>query len=175
MPLLPESLASILETDRAVALAAAVHIGRHHADVLAWVWGMVGAGVAEPRKPRRPRKPHARKTNGVDRQPPSGKADSGFGAYHARRRAARDQADKALVEAMKAAPEGSIKDWASAISRSAGSVATALHRLRDADRAESVEGRWRLVEEPAPKATRRWVEPVKATDRASHAHLHASG
>jgi hypothetical protein len=42
-------------------------------------------------------------------------------------------------------------------------------RLRDADLAESIEGKWRLTEERAREPTAKWIEPLSASHRA-HAH-----
>ena len=70
---------------------------------------------------------------------------------------------------MRETPEGPIGDWAEAIGKSRSSVVTALHRLRDAGLADSVEGKWTLVEEPAPRvAAPKWVAPLSA---AAHAHV----
>ena len=86
------------------------------------------------------------------------------GAYHARRREARDADDKALLQAMRDAPEASIGDWAQAIGKSRTSTVSALKRLRDAGLAESVEGKWKLTEEPAPhEPAPQWIAPLSAT------------
>ena len=78
-----------------------------------------------------------------------------------------------LLQAMRDSPEGSINDWAAAIGKSRSSVVTALHRLRDADLAESVEGRWRLAGAPAPREAR-WTEPLSAAAAREHrARAHA--
>jgi len=55
-------------------------------------------------------------------------------------RKARDRDDENLLQAMRGSPEGSIGDWATAVGKWRTSVVTALHRLRDAGLAESVEG-----------------------------------
>ena len=76
---------------------------------------------------------------------------------------------------MRRNPDGSIGDWVTVVGKSRTSVCSALGRLRDAGLAESVEGKWRLVEpealrEPAP----RWTAPLSAAvDRDSRAHVHA--
>jgi len=50
-----------------------------------------------------------------------------------------------------------------------------LKRLRDAGKAESVEGKWRLTEEPAPREPPpRWTTPLRGTDLAATAHLTAA-
>ena len=70
---------------------------------------------------------------------------------------------------MRDAPQATIRDWAEAIGKARSSVVTALHRLRDAGLADSVEGKWTLVEEPAPRvAAAKWVAPLSA---AAHAHV----
>ena len=70
------------------------------------------------------------------------------------------------------APGGSIGDWAAAIGKSRSSTVSALHRLRDAGLVESVGGKWRLIEEPAPREPApKWVAPVRGTDRAQQHHL----
>ena len=46
-------------------------------------------------------------------------------------------------------------------------MVTALHRLRDDGMVESVEGKWRLAEEPAPReAAPKWVAPLSAASAA---------
>jgi hypothetical protein len=73
---------------------------------------------------------------------------------------------------MRSGPDGAINDWATAIGKSRSSTVSALHRLRDAGLAESVEGEWRLTEEPAPREPApRWTAPVRGTDRAQQHHL----
>jgi hypothetical protein len=67
---------------------------------------------------------------------------------------------------MRANPNASIGALAEAIGKSRTSTVSALHRLRDADRAESLGGVWSLVEPTAPKETARWIEPVAASRRA---------
>jgi hypothetical protein len=58
------------------------------------------------------------------------------------------------------------------IGKSRSSVVTALHRLQDAGLVESVDRKWRLVEETAPKEPPpKWVSPVRGNDRAAHSHL----
>lgn len=84
------------------------------------------------------------------------------------RRAPRNEADRRLLGAIKADSGGSINDWAAPIGRSRTSAVSALHRLRDAALAESVEGKWRLVEPPREPSPR-WVEPVSAAGRRAHA------
>jgi hypothetical protein len=139
MPLIPETLTAMLETDRAVALAAALTIGAHHADIIGWVWSTLEDEPApEPRKRRKAN----RRGNGGAR-----KDD--------RRLSRREHDDQALVEAMRDAPTASIGELVEAIGKSRTSTVSALHRLRVAGRAESIEGRWRLTEPLAPRGRRR--------------------
>jgi hypothetical protein len=157
MPLLSESFASILQTDKAVALAAAVLIGTHHGDVLQWVWDMLGPHEPEPRRRRKRRKTKANGASGKD-------------LYLDRRRAQRDADDQALLKAMRCNCEGSINDWATTIGKSRTSCVSGLHRLRAAGLTESVEGRWKLTEEPAlrePPA--KWIAPLSAREHRAHA------
>ena len=78
---------------------------------------------------------------------------------------------------MRASPGAVINESAAAIGKSRSSTVSALHRLRDADQAESVGGKWRLVEpealrEPAP----RWTAPLSAAaGRDSRAHVQRDG
>jgi hypothetical protein len=71
--------------------------------------------------------------------------------------------------------DGVINDWATVVGKSRTSVVAALHRVRDAGLAESVEGKWRLTEEPAPREPApRWTAPLSAAPgRDSRAHVHA--
>jgi hypothetical protein len=92
--------------------------------------------------------------------------NNGDHRYLGRRRAQRYETDTALLEVMRSSPEGSIGDWAEATRRSRTSTVSALHRQRDAGLAESVGGKWRLIEPEAPRAPR-WVEPVSAVAAAS--------
>ena len=84
---------------------------------------------------------NARKVNG-HRQP----RNNGDDPYLSGRRAQRDRDHEALLAALRSNPDGSIGDWATTIHKSRTSCVSALHRLRDAGRAESAEGKWRLVE-----------------------------
>ena len=139
---LPESVISALRSNETAALAAAMVVGSAFPAVLAFVTRIVEPQQkpsvgARPRKPRR-----------------------------SRRRGERKQDDEKLVAAMKANPNATIRALAEAIGKSRTSTVTALHRLRDADRAESRNGVWSLVEPPTPKETARWIEPVAASRRA---------
>ena len=141
-------------------------IASAHRDLLAWAARWVGAEPAAKMEPKPNRARHRRKHNGAGR-PAKAKRSRADLAYHQRRREARDRDDQALLLAMRDSPEGSISDWTAAIGKSRTSTISALERLRDADLAESVQGKWRLVEPPPPK----WVGPVRVTDRAHQHHL----
>jgi hypothetical protein len=145
--LLSDSISDQLKSP-ATALAALLVIANHHRDALLWVARTVGDSPARPRGEAPAKSP---RSNGDGR------------------RAQRDRDDEALISAMKAAPGGAIGDWAAAIGKSRTSTVAGLHRLRDADLAESVEGKWRLVEEQPARPAAGWTEPVSATHRA-HAH-----
>jgi len=138
---LSEAVAAQL-SDPTSALAAAFVIGTRHPEILIWVSRML-IGGAEPVQP----KPHAARSNGSK---PARKS-ARLNGYLAERRAQRDRDDEGLVRAMRDSPDGPIGSWAVAIGRSRTSTVTALHRLRDVGLAESVDGKWRLIEEPSPK------------------------
>jgi hypothetical protein len=57
------------------------------------------------------------------------------------------------------------------IHRSRTSTVSSLKRLRDAGEAESVEGKWRLTEEPAQKdPPAKWIAPLHAAqEHRAHA------
>jgi hypothetical protein len=151
MPLLSEAFTAILQSDRAVALAAAVIIGANHSDVLEWVAKTIRRDAEPPPKRRQKRK---------------GAAPRGNGAGTASRLAKRDRDDAALIEAMKAKPAGPIGDWAETIRKSRTSVVTALHRLRDVGRASNEDGVWALTEPSAPREAAKWVAPLSGAQRA---------
>jgi hypothetical protein len=158
--LFPDAFAAAL-SDRTTALAAAFIIATRHADVLQFVARMVGGDAPEP-----PRKPKAARKGNGHRKPRAHGADP----YLGRRREARDRDDESLVAAMRSNSDGSINDWATTIGKSRTSCVSGLHRLRAAGLAESVGGKWALVEEPAPRQPApRWIEPLSASQRA-HAH-----
>jgi hypothetical protein len=136
---LPESVISALRSNETAALAAAMVVGSAFPAVLAFV-----TRIVEPQQ--RPSATRLRKRG--------------------RRRGERDQSDEQLAAAMKANPNATIGALAEAIGKSRTSTVTALHRLRDADRAESLGGVLTLTEPPAPKETARWIEPVAASRRA---------
>jgi hypothetical protein len=152
---LSEAFVSLLRSDETAALAALTVIAETHRDIFDWAARTFA--VPEPRR-RAVRRP---KANGAHKP---GSADP----YLSRRQAQRDRDDEALLAAMKDAPGATIGDWVTTIGKSRTSCVSALHRLRDAGLAESVEGKWRLVEEPAARAAR-WVEPVSAVGRREHA------
>jgi hypothetical protein len=164
--LFPDAFAAAL-SDRTTALAAAFIIATRHADVLQFVARTLGGDALEP-------EPHSRKANGATRR---GRKASGHRKPRASggdsRLSARDEADQALVKAMRSNPDGSIGDWSKTIHKSRTSTVSALHRLRDAGLAESAEGKWRLCEEPASRApSAKWIEPVSAA-REHRAHASA--
>jgi hypothetical protein len=202
-----DALSSVLRSDSTAALAALMLIANAHQDLFAWAARMVcdapPARVSTALRQELSAQPPPRaKGNGVEphgarastnAQPPAARKAStpsasaqdaqpksnGTADHLALRREARDRDDERLLEAMRESPASSIGDWAEAVNKSRTSVVAALHRLRDAGLAESIEGRWRLSEDPAhqeppPKETRRWVAPLKGADRAAHAHLTAS-
>jgi hypothetical protein len=141
---IPESVIEILREDRTAALAAAFVIASHHPDLWRFAAGMIRPSPSpSPVKLIRKR---ASKSNSHRREPVDGH----------------------LVETMEADPAGSIGDWAAAIGKSKTTVVTALKRLADAGRAESIDRRWRLVEKAPREPPPRWVEPVSA--RRAHAH-----
>ena len=74
---------------------------------------------------------------------------------------------------MRANPGASIGKLADAIGKSRTSTVSALHRLRDADLAESLGRVWSLVEPTAPKETPRWTAPVSAQRRPVEAEERA--
>jgi DNA-binding transcriptional ArsR family regulator len=148
-------------------------IAAAHAEPFAWAARFVCAddapagaskSPAPPKRKRNGAEPHRRRLKPAPRKP----SNSGD-AYLALRREARDRDDESLLEAMRETPKGPIGGWAEAIGKSRSSVVAALHRLRDAGLADSVEGKWTLVEEPAPRvAAAKWVAPLSA---AAHAHV----
>jgi hypothetical protein len=145
-------IADQLKDSATSALAAALIIGARHPEILQSVARVVGDeasyACAEDEAGLQPRRQKANgaarwlahKTNG-HRKP---RSDD-------HRLEKREADEQALLAAMKADPDGAINDWARAIAKSRTSCVSALHRLRDAGLAESVEGKWRLVEEPAPR------------------------
>ena len=166
---LPEALTAVLQLDRTAALAAAFVIGTHHADVLRWVSKIICAGASAEPHPS-PRKGNGaarrgRKANG-HRKPRNDAGDR----YLTRRRAQRDEDDSNLLAAMRRNTEATIGELATVVGKSRTSIVSGLHRLRGVGLAESIEGKWRLVEEPAPREPpAKWTAPLSASQRA-HAH-----
>ena len=146
-------------------------IAAAHAELFAWAARFVCADDApadaskSPAPPKRKgtgAEPHRRRLKPAPRKP-----SNSVDAYLALRREARDRDDENLLAAMRETPDGPIGDWAEAIGKSRSSVVTALHRLRDAGLADSVEGKW--TEDPAPRvAAPKWVGPLSA---AAQAHV----
>jgi hypothetical protein len=162
---LPEALTAVLQLDRTAALAAAFVIGTHHADVLQWVVRILRGDAPMPKPKANGAVRRGRRANS-HRKP----RNNGGDRYLSRRRAQRDRDDESLVAAMRSNSDGSINDWATTIGKSRTSCVSGLHRLRAAGLAESVEGRWRLTEEPAPREPpAKWIAPLSASQRA-HAH-----
>jgi hypothetical protein len=179
---LPDAVSVLLRTSATAAMGALLLISVSHRELFDWASRMIGGDEPAKEEPRpngnakqarraqntpfhwkRPRK-----RNGASR--PAKAKRSGAAAYHARRREARARDDQALLEIMRANPEGSIGDWAMTIGKGRSSVVSALHRLRDANLVESAGGKWRLTEEPAPREpTPKWTAPLSGTHRA-HAH-----
>ena len=146
---LPDSVSATLRSDSTAALAALMVIAGAHAELFSWASRMVcGATPArvEPPPPKPARTPLARKVS-TNAQSKS----NATAAHLASRRKARDRDDENLRQAMRDSPQAPIGDWAMAIGKSRSSVVAALHRLRDAGLVESIEGKWRLTEEPAPR------------------------
>ena len=162
--LLSDAVADQLR-DRTCALAAAFIIGARHADVLQFVARTISGDAPEPRLGRR--KHNRKKANGHRKL-----RNNGADPYLGRRREARDRDDEALINAMRSNCEGSINDWATTIGKSRTSCVSGLHRLRAAGLAQSVEGKWRLTEEPAPREPAQpWIQPLKA---AREQRVHAT-
>jgi DNA-binding transcriptional ArsR family regulator len=166
IPLLPEAFTAVLKLDRAAALAAAFLIGNHHADILLFAARMVGGDeLAEPRPRAVRRRP--RKVNG------HGAGRRNGDPHLDRRREARDEADARLLEAMRRNAEATIGELATAVGKSRTSIVSGLHRLRAAGLVQSVEGKWKLTEEPAPREPAQpWIQPLKGS-RETKTHAHA--
>jgi hypothetical protein len=171
MPPLPDTVSILLRSSPTAAMAALLLISTSHRGLLDWFSRTVCAEpepAPAPAPPRRKARASARCGNG-HRQPRGNGNDS----YLGRRLAKREADDQALLEALRSNPEGSIGDWATTIGKSRTSCVSGLHRLRNAGLAESVEGKWRLIEEPAPREPPpRWTAPLSAT-REARTHVHA--
>jgi hypothetical protein len=146
---LPESVVEVLRSDATAALGALLVIAQSYGDLLAWAASLAGTIPSAPRPcGSRPRKSNGHKRHG---------------------RSSPDETDKTLLEAMEADPSSNIGELAAAIGKSKTTVVTALNRSRDAGRAESIDRRWRLVEEAPRTPPTPWVEAVSGRTRA-HAH-----
>ena len=163
MPPLPDTVSILLRSSPTAAMAALLLISTSHRGLLDWFSRTVCGDETEPQPQATPRTVarRGRKANGHRKPRNNGGS---------RRRAQRDRDDEALLAALRSDSEGSINDWAATIGKSRTSCVSALHRLRDAGLAESVEGRWRLTEEPAPREPpAKWIAPLSGSQRA-HAH-----
>jgi hypothetical protein len=165
--LLSDAVADQLR-DRTCALAAAFIIATRHPDVLQFVARTVCGDVPTELRP-----------NGAVRRVCKGNGhrklrNNGDDPHLSRRREARDRDDEALLAVMRSNPDGSIGDWVTMIHKSRTSCVSALHRLRDAGLAESVEGKWKLVGLEAPREpAAKWIAPLSATAGREH-RAHAS-
>ena len=173
-----DSLASVLRSDSTAALAALIVIANAHKDLFAWAARMIRAEPVEPKPngigPSRERKStfgQAKQPRNTVFQVKKARKPPGRGAYHQRRRAARDADDQALLQIVRDSPGASISDWMSAIGKSRSSTVSALKRLRDAGLAESAEGNWQLTEPEARRQppAEKWVAPLSGAHQA-HAH-----
>jgi hypothetical protein len=146
---LPDSVVSTLRTNESAALAAAMIIAGAFPDIASFAARVADAPpkVTAPDAPKPRRVPKRRKGHGR------------------RVREAPDQCDERLIAAMRTNPGASIEKLADAIGKSKTSTINALHRLRDADLAESMDRVWSLTEPPSPKETPRWTGPVSAQRR----------
>lgn len=151
---LPDDISAVLRSDATAALAALMIISSAHRGL--YVWASQAICGEAPHAPATPKRRMARRANGAGRKSPLSPQD----------------ADEALIEAMQAAPGDPVRAWAETIGRSKTSTVTGLHRLRDAGRAESVGGKWRLTEAPAPRApATKWTAPVSGSARSVEKHL----
>jgi hypothetical protein len=168
MPPLPDTVSILLRSSPTAAMAALLLISTSHRGLLDWFSRTVRAEPgpeSEPAPPRRKARSSALCGNG-HRRP----RNNGDDPYLSRRLAKREADDQALLDAMRSNSDGSINDWATTIHKSRTSCVSALHRLRDAGLAESVEGKWRLAEESASREPpAKWIAPLSASQRA-HAH-----
>jgi hypothetical protein len=147
--MLPDSVVSTLRTDETAALAAAMIIAGSFPDIVSFAARVAGAPhrpKVDASKPQRAARGRPKRGNGHVREAP-------------------DQCDERLIAVMKANPGASIGALATAIGKSRISTVTALHRLRDAGLAESLDRVWTLTEPTAPKETPRWTAPVSAQRR----------
>jgi hypothetical protein len=171
MPPLPDTVSVLLRSSPTAAMAALLLISTSHRGLLDWfsrtVCGdaAVESGPESQPKPRGRTLPRAGKTSKSNghRQPRS----NGDDPYLSGRRAQRDRDDQALLAALRSNPEGSIGDWATTIRKSRTSCVSGLHRLRAAGLAQSVEGKWKQTEPPAPREPpAKWTTRLSASQRA---------
>jgi hypothetical protein len=149
--------------DPTTALAALMVIAETHRDLFVWAFRTTCEPSPEPLLRRRRRKANGgHKLANADphRKPRGGD----------RRLAKRETDDQALVEAMRRNTEATIGELATVVGKSRTSIVSALHRLRAAGRAQPVDGKWRLTEEPPPREPApRWVKPPSAVHERVHA------
>jgi hypothetical protein len=141
--LLPDDVVEALQTCESAALAAAMIIGAAFPEVLAFA-----ARVRPQFEP--PKHAKRRRRSGGQRE-------------------TIGEVDDKLVAAMKARPGANIGDLAAAIGKSRTSTVSSLHRLRDAELAESRDGVWVLTEPEPVKDIEPWTAPL-ASRRREHAH-----
>jgi hypothetical protein len=111
---LSEAFASVLRSDSTAALAALMVIANAHREIFAWAARMLGAeppAASVSRRSRTAMTPRRETLPPKAKPPRAARKPRGGDAYHARSREARDCDDRALVQAMRGAPEGSIGDW----------------------------------------------------------------
>jgi hypothetical protein len=169
---LPDTVSVLLRTSATAAMGALLLISVSHRELFAWAVRMIGSDEPSAKAEAKPNGA-GRATRARKARPPIARKPAT--AYNDRRRSDRDEADARLLKEMKTSPGATIAEWAIAIGRSKTATNAALRRLRDADRAESVEGKWRLTEEPAPREPApKWVSPVRGADRSASRHLTAA-
>ena len=169
---LSDAMVATLRTDPCAALAAIMVVASAHAELMAWAQRTLSPPAVPHETPGANSANEARLGSGLKPRKVA-KLNGGHGAYHDRLRAKRDTDDERLIEAMKQAPEASVREWGRAIGKCRTATVQALHRLRDAGLIESEEGAWALVEastnaQPRPPAPR-WVEPLTGGRVARHA------
>jgi hypothetical protein len=138
-----------LQTCETAALAAATIIAGSFPEIASFAARVAGA-------PHRPK---------VDAPKPQRIARGRPKRSNRHVREAPDQCDERLTKAMKANPGANIAALARAIGKSRTSTVSALHRLRDAGLAKSLDRVWTLTEPPPQKETPRWTAPVSAQRR----------
>jgi DNA-binding transcriptional ArsR family regulator len=142
-------------------------ISTSHRGLLDWFSRTVCGDTPEPQPQAKPKlngaARSARKANG-HRKPRNDAGDR----YLTRRRAA---SVFRRIAASKFESSSTIGDLAIAVGKSRTSIVSALHRLRAAGLAESIEGRWKLSEEPAPRSLpEKWTAPLSATCERTRVH-----